>query len=84
MLNYLRGAAPGKEHVNVLRVVPCGWLAARESIARLNEHAFEYLCAPIRRVTCPDIPFPYFQTEKQFLPDADSVIGAVQDTLAWE
>ncbi len=60
----------------------CG--IASEIIARLNEHAFEYLCAPIRRVTCPDIPFPYFQTEKQFLPDADSVIAAVQDTLAWE
>jgi len=60
----------------------CG--IAAEVIARLNEHAFEYLCAPIRRVTCPDLPFPYFQTEKHFLPDADDVIAAVQETLAWE
>lgn len=60
----------------------CG--VASEIIARLNEHAFEYLCAPIRRVTCPDLPFPYFQTEKYFLPDTDDVIGAVRETLAWE
>ena len=60
----------------------CG--IAAEVIARLNEEAFEYLCAPIRRVTCPDLPFPYFQTEKHFLPDADSVIDAVRETIAWE
>tara|TARA_Y100000589_G_scaffold69394_1_gene61314 strand:- start:250 stop:1233 length:984 start_codon:yes stop_codon:yes gene_type:complete len=60
----------------------CG--IAAEVIARINEHAFEYLCAPIRRITCPDLPFPYFQVEKHFLPDADDVIAAVQETVAWE
>ena len=61
-----------------------GAACAKVNIARINEHAFEYLCAPIRRITCPDLPFPYFQVEKHFLPDADDVIAAVQETVAWE
>ncbi len=60
----------------------CG--IAAEIIARLNEHAFEFLCAPIRRVTGYDIHFPYFQVEQHYLPDADTIIEAVQETVAWE
>jgi pyruvate dehydrogenase E1 component beta subunit len=60
----------------------CG--IAAEIIARLNEHAFEFLCAPIRRVTGYDIHFPYFQVEQHYLPDPDTIIEAVQETVAWE
>ena len=60
----------------------CG--IASEIIARINESAFEYLEAPIRRLTGYDIPFPYFQTEQHFLPDADDIITAVRETMAWE
>ncbi|MCH2133182.1 MAG: alpha-ketoacid dehydrogenase subunit beta [Phycisphaerales bacterium] len=60
----------------------CG--IASEIIARLNETAFEYLEAPIRRLTAYDIPFPYFQTEQHFLPDADDIVEAVRETMAWE
>lgn len=60
----------------------CG--VAAEIIARLNEHAFEFLCAPIRRVTGYDTHFPYFQVEQHYLPDADTIIEAVQETVAWE
>ena len=60
----------------------CG--IASEIIARINEHSFEYLEAPIRRLTGFDIPFPYFQTEQHFLPDADDIVEAVRETLAWE
>lgn len=59
----------------------CG--IASEIIARLNEHAFEYLLAPIRRVTGYDIHFPYFQVEQHYLPDSDSILEAVKETLAW-
>jgi pyruvate dehydrogenase E1 component beta subunit len=54
-----------------------------EIIARLNEHAFEYLLAPIKRVTGYDIHFPFFQVEQHYLPDSDSVIDAVKKTLEW-
>ncbi len=59
----------------------CG--IAAEIIARLNEHAFEYLLAPIRRVTGFDIHFPYFQVEKHYLPDSDSIVVAVKETMQW-
>jgi pyruvate dehydrogenase E1 component beta subunit len=57
---------------------------AAEIIARLNEHCFEYLLAPIKRVTGYDIHFPYFQTEQHYLPDSDTVMAAVRETMEWE
>ncbi len=60
----------------------CG--VAAEIIARINEHAFEYLCAPIKRVTGYDIHFPYFQVERHYLPDSETIIEAVRETAAWE
>ena len=60
----------------------CG--IAAEIIARLNEHAFEYLEAPIKRVTGYDVHFPFFQVEQHYLPDAETIIEAVRETVAWE
>ena len=60
----------------------CG--IAAEIIARLNEKAFEHLEAPIKRVTGYDIHFPYFQVEQHYLPDPDTIIEAVKQTLAYE
>ena len=60
----------------------CG--IAAEIIARLNEHAFDHLVAPIRRITGYDIHFPFFQTEKHYLPDPDPIIEAAQETMAYE
>ena len=60
----------------------CG--IAAEIIARLNEKAFEYLIAPIKRVTGYDIHFPFFQTEQHYLPDPDTIIEAVKETMAYE
>jgi pyruvate dehydrogenase E1 component beta subunit len=59
----------------------CG--IAAEIIARLNETVFDSLQAPIRRVTGFDIHFPYFQVEQHYLPDPDSIIAAVKETMAW-
>jgi len=54
-----------------------------EIIARLNETCFEYLLAPIKRITGYDIHFPFFQVEQHYLPDADTVVAAVRETVAW-
>jgi pyruvate dehydrogenase E1 component beta subunit len=59
----------------------CG--LASELIARINEHAFLYLEAPIKRVTGYDTPIPYFARERAYLPDADKVVDAARDTLAF-
>ena len=60
----------------------CG--IAAEIIARLNEKAFEFLIAPIKRVTGYDIHFPFFQVEQHYLPDPDTIIEAVKETMAYE
>jgi pyruvate dehydrogenase E1 component beta subunit len=60
----------------------CG--VAAEIIARINEQAFDHLLAPIRRVTGYDIHFPFFQVEEHYLPDVDTIVDAVKETLAYE
>jgi pyruvate dehydrogenase E1 component beta subunit len=60
----------------------CG--VASEIIARINEHAFEHMLAPVKRVTGYDVHFPYFQTEEHYLPDPDSIIEAVKETVEFE
>jgi pyruvate dehydrogenase E1 component beta subunit len=55
-----------------------------EIIARLNETAFEYLQAPIKRITGYDIHFPFFQVEQHYLPDSETIVEAGRKTLAWE
>jgi pyruvate dehydrogenase E1 component beta subunit len=57
----------------------CGMAA--EIIARINEHVFYYLEAPIKRVTGYDVPIPYFSKERQYLPDADKITEAVLETM---
>ena len=56
---------------------------ASELAARIGEHCFEYLAAPVRRVTGFDVPFAPPKLEHYFLPDVDRVLDAV-DTLNWE
>ncbi len=60
----------------------CG--VAAEIIARINEHSFEYLLAPIKRITGYDIHFPYFQVEQHYLPDVDTIIDNAKELMTWE
>jgi len=56
-----------------------------EIAARLAEQgAFEYLVAPLRRLTAPDVPFPYFQVEQHFLPEADDIIETARELMEWD
>lgn len=49
-----------------------------EIAARLMEQAFDYLDAPVTRVTGKDVPMPYAANlEKLALPNVDEVIAAV-------
>ncbi len=60
----------------------CG--VAAEVIARINEHAFEHLIAPVKRVTGFDIHFPFLQVEEHYLPDPDSIAEAVRETMRFD
>jgi 2-oxoisovalerate dehydrogenase E1 component beta subunit len=57
---------------------------AGEIAARINEHAFEWLDAPIRRVTAHDTPLPYAPTlEDYVLPQTADVVRAARWLLAY-
>lgn len=52
---------------------------ASEITYKVQELAFDYLDAPIKRITCQDTPAPYSHTLLDvWLPNADSVIKAVK------
>ncbi|WP_127794665.1 alpha-ketoacid dehydrogenase subunit beta [Agromyces sp. LHK192] len=56
---------------------------ASELAARIGEHCFPYLEAPVRRVTGFDTPFAPPKLERHYLPDVDRVLDAI-DSLNWE
>ena len=67
----------------VLAEAPGFASVASEIQARVFEQCFEYLEAPVRRVTGFDTPFAPPQLEHWYLPDADRVLDAIE-TLHWE
>ena len=57
---------------------------AGELAARICESAFEWLDAPVVRVTAPDTPVPYSPTlEEAFLPSAETVLHAARRLAAY-
>ncbi|MFB4348943.1 alpha-ketoacid dehydrogenase subunit beta [Microbacterium sp. CR_7] len=56
---------------------------ASEIQARVFERCFEYLEAPVRRVSGFDTPFAPPKLEHWYLPDVDRILDAV-DSLHWE
>lgn len=66
-------------------IVEEGWPfagAGAEIAFRVTSEAFDYLDAPVRRVTSEDVPMPYAKNlERLVLPSAEKVIAAVKDVL---
>ena len=53
-----------------------------EIIAQVQENAFDWLDAPIKRVTGIDVPLPYAENlEKLALPQEDDIVNAVLNVL---
>lgn len=53
-----------------------------EIAATIQEGAFDYLDAPVRRVAMAEVPLPYSKPlELAALPSADSLVTAVRETL---
>ena len=53
-----------------------------EIAATIQEHAFDFLDAPVLRVGLAEVPMPYSKVlEQAAIPDADRVIKAVRRTL---
>ena len=66
------------------RIVTCeeGWPYAgigSEIASIVNEHAFDYLDAPVTRVCAKDVPLPYAANlEKLAIPQPDDIVEAVK------
>lgn len=57
---------------------------AGEITARIMEHAFDFLDAPVMRVTAPDTPVPYSPPmEEYFLPQAEDVVKTAKTLVAF-
>ncbi|HUL69338.1 MAG TPA: transketolase C-terminal domain-containing protein, partial [Gemmatimonadales bacterium] len=57
---------------------------AGEITARINEQAFEWLDAPVRRVAAHDVPLPYAPTlEDYVLPQTEDLVGAARWLAAY-
>jgi 2-oxoisovalerate dehydrogenase E1 component beta subunit len=54
-----------------------------ELAARIQEHAFYSLQAPVLRVTGYDTPYPPARIEDEWLPNVDRVLDAVDRSLAF-
>jgi pyruvate dehydrogenase E1 component beta subunit len=54
-----------------------------EIAAQIQEKAFDWMDAPIKRVSQEDVPLPYSrELEQSALPNTDKVIAAVREVLA--
>lgn len=53
-----------------------------EISARIMEEAFDWMDAPVKRVTAEDVPLPYSrELEQSALPNADKVVAAVKEIV---
>jgi len=65
----------------VVHEAPKSFGPGAEIISRLMEKAFYYLETPIHRVTGYDIVIPYFNREKDYLPNVKRIIQASKAAL---
>ena len=57
---------------------------AGEIVARINELAFEWLDAPVRRVAAHDVPLPFAPTLEDFvLPQTEDLVAACRWLAAY-
>lgn len=71
-----------------LVIVDGGWLTcgfAAEIAALVQEHCFEYLKAPIKRVTLPDTPAPASsKLEKDYYITEEKILEAIKEVLKYK
>ncbi len=65
----------------IVQEAPRSFGPSSEITAVINDGAFLYLEAPVKRLTGYDVVTPYFGREKNYLPDADRVARGIAETL---
>ena len=65
--------------IRLYLVFPFAGIGAEISAA-INENAFDWLDAPVKRVTGKDVPMPYAANlEKLALPQVDDIVNACNE-----
>ena len=67
----------------IVHEAPSSFGPGAEMAARLQEKAFLYLKAPIRRVAGYDVHVPYFTQEMLYLPTPGKVVNTVREVLSY-
>jgi 2-oxoisovalerate dehydrogenase E1 component beta subunit len=70
-------------HCVVVHEAPSNVSVSSEVAARVTEHCFYSLEAPVLRVTGFDTPYPASKVEDDYLPDLDRVLDAVDRSFGW-
>ncbi len=65
----------------VVQEAPRSFGVSSEIVARINDQALLYLEAPVKRVTHYDVVTPYFARENFFLPNAQRIGQAIEETI---
>ncbi len=65
----------------VVQEAPRSFGPSSEITAIINDKAFLYLEAPVKRLTGYDVVTPYFGREKSYLPDLEKVARGITETL---
>jgi len=65
----------------VVQEAPRSYGVSSEIVARINDKAFLYLEAPVKRLTGYDVVTPYFGREKSYLPTVSKVVRGIEETL---
>ncbi|MBV9315484.1 MAG: alpha-ketoacid dehydrogenase subunit beta [Pseudonocardia sp.] len=67
----------------VVSEAPSEVSVAAEVAAKVQQHCFYSLEAPVLRVTGFDTPYPPSGCEQDYIPDLDRILEAVDRSLAW-
>jgi pyruvate dehydrogenase E1 component beta subunit len=67
----------------VVHEAPSNLGLGAEIAARVTEHCFYSLEAPVLRVTGFNVPYPPARLEEEYLPNLDRVLEAVDRTFGW-
>jgi pyruvate/2-oxoglutarate/acetoin dehydrogenase E1 component len=76
-------AARETGRVIVVHEAPLTLGMGAEIAARVMEEAFDYLEAPVARVTGWDVPYPPAALEERYLPSIERITAAVRKTMAY-
>ncbi len=80
----LAATARRTHRVLVLSEEPGTGSVASEVAARIAQHSFSWLDAPVARLTCLDTPVPFSPPlEEHYLPNTDKLLAAVRELLSY-